>query len=403
VGGFVRSAIEMKVGVFLEDFSPDVGGGYTIQEDIFRALIEHIDDTHHSFVIFCRRPEGLAKFLTNPRLEAVGFPGAFGKRVLARAGSGLNALFENRKRQSRLEQLCKEAGVDFMWFVGAEAVQVDLPYMAIVWDLQHRLQPWFPEVSAGGTWRHRERFYSEFLRRATIIIASNEAGRAEVEHFYQVTGDRIKILPHPTPAFALNSERSDPGTVLKKYSLKENYIFYPAQFWSHKNHVNLLLAAAELKQKHNLDLPVVFVGSDKGNADYVRNFAAQLKLDVTFLGFVPLEDLIALYRGAFALAYVTFFGPENLPPLEAFALGCPVVASDVSGGKEQLSDAALLVNARDPSHIAAALKSLHDDPSLRQSLIEKGRARAERWTAHHFVRSVFSALDEFESVRRCWQ
>ncbi len=395
----------MKVGVFLEDFSPDVGGGYTIQEDIFRALIEHIDDTHHSFVIFCRRPEGFGKFLTNPRLEAVGFPGAFGKRVLARAESGLHALFENRKRQSRLEQLCKEAGVEFMWFVGAEAVQVDLPYMAIVWDLQHRLQPWFPEVSAGGTWRQRERFYSEFLQRATIIIAGTAAGRAEIERFYQVTGDRIRILPHPTPTFALNNDPGDPGTVLKKYSLKENYILYPAQFWSHKNHVNLLLAAAEMKRKHQLDLPVVFVGADKGNADYVRSFAAQLKpsLDVAFLGFVPLEDLVALYRGAFALAYVTFFGPENLPPLEAFALGCPVVASDVSGAREQLGDAALLVNARDPSHIAAALKSLHDDQSLRHRLIEKGRARAERWTAHHFVRSVFSAFDEFESVRRCWQ
>jgi len=192
---------------------------------------------------------------------------------------------------------------------------------------------------------------------------------------------------------------------LKKYSLKENYILYPAQFWSHKNHVNLLLAAAELKQKHQLDFPVVFVGADKGNADYVRSFAAQLKpaLDVAFLGFVSLEDLIALYRGAFALAYVSFFGPENLPPLEAFALGCPVVASNVSGADEQLGDAALLVNARDPSHIAAALKSLHDDESLRHRLIENGRARAERWTAHHFVHSVFSALDEFESVRRCWQ
>lgn len=392
----------MRVGVFLEDFSPDVGGGFTIQEDIFRALVEHIDDTQHSFVIFCRRPEGLESFLTNPRLTAVAFPGTLSKRVIARAESGLSALFENRKRQSRLEQLCREAGVEFMWFVGAEAVQIDLPYMAIVWDLQHRLQPWFPEVSANGTWRHREHFYSEFLRRATMIIAGNDAGRAEIERFYQATSDRIKILPHPTPAFALNSERTDPVAALKRYELKENYVFYPAQFWSHKNHVNLLLALAELK-RNGLDLPVVFVGSDKGNADYVRNFAAQLQLDVKFLGFVPVEDLIALYRGAFALGYVTFFGPENLPPLEAFALGCPVVASDVSGAREQLGDAALLVNPRDPSHIAAALKSLHDDPQLRQSLIEKGRARAERWTAHDFVQSVFSALDEFESVRRCWQ
>jgi glycosyltransferase involved in cell wall biosynthesis len=117
----------------------------------------------------------------------------------------------------------------------------------------------------------------------------------------------------------------------------------------------------------------------------------------------PTEDLIALYRGAFALAYVTFFGPENLPTLEAFALGCPVVASNVDGAREQLGDAALLVEPRDPAKIAAAIKTLYDDKDLRQILIKKGRARAERWTAKDFVRGVFSALDEFEPVRRCWK
>lgn len=393
----------MKVGVFLEDFSPEAGGGFTIQDDIFRALLETIDATNHSFVIFCRRPETVTPLLTNARVKAVGFPGSLGQRVFARAERGLNSLLESRKRQTRLEQLCKEEGVEFLWFVGAEAVQVDLPYMAIVWDLQHRVQPWFPEVSAGGTWKHREQFYSEFLRRAAIIIAGNDAGRREIERFYQVTGNRIKLLPHPTPSFALNAPSGDTASVLKKYELKGNYLFYPAQFWSHKNHVNLLLAAAALKSEHQLEFQVVFVGSDKGNEQFVRRFASQLKIDARFLGFIPVHDLVALYRSALALSYVTFFGPENLPTLEAFALGCPVVASDVDGAREQLGDAALLVNPRDPANIASAIKQLHDDKALRQALIQKGRARAEHWTAKDFVRGVFTALDEFETVRRCWE
>lgn len=395
----------MKVGVFLEDFSPEVGGGYTIQEDIFRALLDLLDETPHSFVLFCRRPESFRSYLKSPRLEAVGFPGNLGQRVFARAQSGLNSLIEKRQRQTRLEQLCKEAAVEFMWFVGAEAVQIDLPYMAIVWDLQHRLQPWFPEVSAAGTWRQRETFYGEYLRRATFIIAGAEAGRMEIERFYQVTSNRIKILPHPTPAFTLDAKPGDVDSVLKKYGLRSNYLFYPAQFWSHKNHANLLLAAAALKREHQLDFPVVFVGSNKGNEEYVRRFAAQLQpaVEVAFLGFVPLADLVALYRGAFALSYVTFFGPENLPPLEAFALGCPVIASDVSGAREQLGEAALFVDPRNPSEIAAAVKTLHDNENLRRTLIEQGRARAERWTAKEFVRGVFAALDEFEPVRRSWE
>ena len=122
----------MKVGVFLEDFSPDVGGGYTIQEDIFRTLLDLIDETSHSFVLFCRRPEAFRSFLTTPRLQAVAFPGNLGQRVFARAQSGLNSLIESRKRQTRLEQLCKEAGVEFMWFVGAEAVQIFFRQLQVI-------------------------------------------------------------------------------------------------------------------------------------------------------------------------------------------------------------------------------------------------------------------------------
>ena len=395
----------MKVGVFLEDFAPEIGGGYTIQRDVFQAVLELIDETHHSFVLFCRQPEHFRSFLRSPRIEAVAFPGGFGKRVFARAERGLNSLLDNQKRQTRLEQLCKETGVDFMWFVGAEAVQIDLPYMAIVWDLQHRLQPWFPEVSANGTWQQRESFYGEYLRRATMIIAGTDVGRMEIERFYQVTSNRIRILPHPTPTFTLRAQQNDLEEILKKYGLKRNYLFYPAQFWSHKNHVNLLRAVGILKQEHQVEFQLVFVGSDKGNQEYVESFAAQLKpsLNVAFLGFVPLEDLIAFYRGAFALTYVTFFGPENLPPLEAFALGCPVIASNVAGSHEQLGDAALLIDPRKPAEIANAIKTLHEDGGLRRELIAKGHTRAERWTATDFVRGVFNALDEFEPVRSCWK
>ena len=118
---------------------------------------------------------------------------------------------------------------------------------------------------------------------------------------------------------------------------------------------------------------------------------------------MPQRELAVLYRRALALTYVSFFGPENLPPLEAFALGCPVIAADVPGAREQLGDSALLVDPTRPEEIAQAIRSLHRDPSLRQTLVERGRARAARWTALDFVRGVFAILDEFEAVRRCWE
>ncbi len=280
---------------------------------------------------------------------------------------------------------------------------MNLPYITVVWDLEHRLQPYFPELSTEGNWDGREKSYAVRLRRAAIILTGTEAGKLEIERFYQVaTG--IKKLPLPTPSFALNAQPSDGKQVLAKYNIPEKYLFYPSQFWPHKNHVGLLLAVQMLRDKYDLVFPVVFAGSDKGNMQHVMQLVTELNLmtQVHFLGFVPQQDLISLYRHAFALTFLSFLGPDNLPPLEAFALSCPVVAANVSGAKEQLGDAALLVNPRDQEDIARAIKSLHDDKILYQTLIQRGLERASKWTGQDYVQEVLSVLDEFETIRRCW-
>src|SRR5262249_3767166 len=114
-------------------------------------------------------------------------------------------------------------------------------------------------------------------------------------------------------------------------------------------------------------------------------------------------DLVALYRNAFVMTYVSLFGPDNLPPLEAMALGCPVIASNVSGSEEQLGDVALRVDASRPEAIAAAIKSVHDDPSLRARLVAAGSVRARAFTGDHFIRGVFEILDELVPFIRCWR
>jgi len=394
----------MRVGVFLEEFSPDAGGAYTIQADIFQSLLELAGESRHTFTVVCRHPENFRSALKSTSIEAVAFPGSITQRLGARASRGLAAFRGRRKLKTRLEQVTQQSGIEFMWFVGAEAVQIDTPYCAVVWDLQHRLQPWFPEVSAAEQWEHREAFYSGFLRRAAMIIAGTEVGRAEIERFYDVPSDRVRILPHPTPRFALDPPPADGGQVLSRYGLSAGYLLYPAQFWPHKNHANLLLALALLREKHDLSLSLVFVGSDKGNQEYIRQLTATLGLSeqVHFLGFVSQDELIALYRNALALTYLSFFGPENLPPLEAFGLGCPVITANAAGSSEQLGDAALLVDPANVEQIAHAIRNLHGDPNLSETLIRRGRERARARTGNHFVKGVFAFFDEFEKVRHCW-
>jgi glycosyltransferase involved in cell wall biosynthesis len=242
------------------------------------------------------------------------------------------------------------------------------------------------------------------LRRASFVVCGTETGKREIEHFYQVPGERIRILPLPAPQWALESPASHGDRICVKHRIPEEYLFYPAQFWPHKNHVGLLLAVRHLRDRHGLVLPVVLVGTDMGNQAYIQQTVNDLDLtrQVYFLGFVSREDLACLYRNACALVYPSFFGPDNLPPLEAFALGCPVIAADVSGARELLGDGALFVDPRRPEHIAEAIKLIHDDRTLRENLVQRGLARASKWTGREYIKGIFSILDAFEAIRRTW-
>ncbi len=396
----------MRVGVFLKNVNPNEGGAYRFQSDIFEALKIISPLTSHHFLLLGDFAEDIKGELKSSTIPMISYRLDFWEKLEKRF------FYKIRRRTSKLERLIQSHSIDILWFVNPDFIFVDVPYIYSIWDLQHRLQPWFPEVSHNGMWDVRESNYAKMLRSASVIITGTEVGKKEVEYFYQVPPDNIKVVPFAIPTFALNIDldvdkaegtKNPPFTIPDGFSI-ENFLFYPAQFWAHKNHIGLLLAVQILRDRHNLNFPVMFVGADKGNQKYIEQVVTDLKLEqVYFLGFVSQEQLIWLYRHAFALVFPTFFGPDNLPPLEAFALGCPVIASKVAGAEEQLGNAALLFDPKQPEDLAIAIESLWSNLELRQGFIDRGLLRAREWTAINYVQNICQILDEFALIRQCWR
>lgn len=388
----------MKVGVYLGTHRAEEGGGYTFQRELLEAL-RAAHPARHELVLLDWQPAPGLQRLAAP-LPSLSLSASWVARAL-RAGLSLTS---RGQAPTWLDRRLAAYGIEAVCNLTPEWLRSDLPRVAVIWDLQHRLQPYFPEVSAAGEWDRRERYLAPMIRQAAFVVTGTSAGRDELERFYQVPSERVRILRLPTPGFVLSPGSVDVDAALKGRGLERgSYLFYPAQFWPHKNHVNLLRALRVLSDEHSLVMPLVLVGSDRGNLSHIRGVISALGLQkqVHLYGFVGREELIALYRGAFALTYVSLFGPENLPPLEAFALECPVVASRVSGAEEQLGEAALLVDGLSPASIAAAVMSLCGPP-LRARLIAKGRERAQRSLSCDFVEGILRILDELEPIRRCW-
>ena len=123
----------------------------------------------------------------------------------------------------------------------------------------------------------------------------------------------------------------------------------------------------------------------------------QLHKHVRFLGYVSDDLLAVLYRLADVFAFPSLYEGFGLPPLEAMAIGAPVVTSNVSSLPEVVGDAALLINPLDPDSIANGLRRVLTDSSLREELRTKGFAQARKYSWDRSVRHVRKIYGEIVS------
>jgi glycosyltransferase involved in cell wall biosynthesis len=387
----------MRVGVITPRQPPTVGGGFTFHATVLDALPRV--RTGHEFVpLFVPLDSGSAGGRAQ---QSQGEPPIDVQALFPSLAASLDSA-------QLMELAARKLALDVVWYLDPLAEALSVPVFATVLDLAHRQHPFFPEVShAGWDWESRESHYGRVLPRAARIFTGTQPGKEEIVRCYGVNPANIVVNPFPTPALARAAEPIADDEVLGRHALKPGFLFYPAQFWPHKNHVNLLLALKQLESEYGLMPDLVLTGADKGNLTHVRRIAGELGLQqrVHFLGFVPGSEVVALYRCAAALVFPSFFGPDNLPQLEAFSLGCPVLTGriDGSGSHGQLgSDVAAFFDPARPDEMAAQIARVLRDISYRAALIENGRALAAARTPEAYVEVILRTLDEFEPWRRTW-
>ena len=321
----------------------------------------------------------------NKAWHATGLPISLWRKTVARLDSNIRALMGAR---------CD------LWICPNHeryVFRAPIPAVGTVHDLMHRYERRFPEVSANGEFEAREFHFSETVRWAKAILVDSDLGKQQLVESYGADPRKVFPLPYIAPSWIYEYDGRNDAEVRYKYSLPGKYFFYPAQFYKHKNHSNLILAVARLRKSHP-DVRLVLVGATDRNAyAEVRQQVSDLGLEenVLFLGYADDREMAALYHQARALVMPTYFGPTNIPQLEAFALGCPVATSRIYGIPDQVGDAALLFDPSSVDEIFTCLSRLWNDDSLVATLSERGRAHAQRWGPPQFqarFREIVGAL-----------
>lgn len=170
--------------------------------------------------------------------------------------------------------------------------------------------------------------------------------------------------------------------IKRKFKLNSNpYLLYVGNIKPHKNLANLIDAFEIIKNKIPHDLVIVgkkegFITEDKK----IAIKATSLGERVRFTGYVEEELLRQYLIYADALVFPSLYEGFGLPPLEAMASGCPTIVSDVASLPEICGDAALYCNPYSPKDIAEKILLLINNKELKESLREKGLARAKNFT-----------------------
>jgi glycosyltransferase involved in cell wall biosynthesis len=267
------------------------------------------------------------------------------------------------------------------------------PAVVTIHDLHHRKTPEFLETSAGGRWEFREYTYKNIFKMAKIVLAESEFGKKDIIKYYRFDPERIIVLKMLPPSY-LNPRvgKRVSNKLKKRFEISDKYLFYPAKFWPHKNHIRIIKALARLKRV-NITPDLVLSGSknaDFGTFEAVMSLSEKLKVkkQIKYVGYVSNEEMSALYKNSLALIMPTFFGPSNIPLLEAWKIGTPAIYTNIEGCSHELGDAGLPVNPKSITDIASKIKMIYKDDTLRRTLSRKGKKRISERTEKEFSKTI---------------
>jgi len=219
-----------------------------------------------------------------------------------------------------------------------------------------------------------------FLRAADAVIAVSECTKRDAMRLYGLDEAKIRVIYEGVnPRFCPASPEAI-AAVRARYGLPEHFILYVGTIEPRKNLTALLEAFHHLLATH--DLRLVIVGKKGWLYEGFFRRLRELGLEdrVIFTGYVPDEDLPAIYSAADLFVFPSLYEGFGLPVLEAMACGVPVICSNTSSLPEVAGDAALLVDPADVRALAGAIERVLTDEGKWREMRERGLQQAARFS-----------------------
>lgn len=257
-----------------------------------------------------------------------------------------------------------------------------VPLVMTVMDVMYTRYPaWLPTSRARWYWG---RWIPFTARRATAVIAPSEATKQDLVALAGIPPERVAVIPLAVdPLFLRIPPQNQVQAYRSQHGLSGPYVLYVGSIDRRKDLGGLLRAYARVRARVKGVRLVIAGHLIQGRSTLREDLEATgLTRDVWLPGLVPDKELTLLYAGASLFAYPSWWEGFGLPPLEAMAMGVPVITYRAASLPEVVGDAAILI---DPPFtedaLAHAMEQVLGDQALRDELIARGHKQAGvyRW------------------------
>ena len=379
----------MKIGILA--FGPPGAGVYQYTQSIIDALKK---DKTKDYIIFCNEGEDI---YDNYGLEVrkVTIPKT---NLIEKFVRFFQFLFFIRKPWFFTQnEISKFSDIDLIvcpFVLAYPHFFLNKPFIFTLHDMQER---YYPENFSKHDNIIRWIVNRALAKSAKKLICESSFVKNDIVKFIGINETKIVIIQSPPPEIFLNYkfEEKQFNIVREKYNLPENFVFYPAQCWFHKNHIKLV-EAFKIVSKQIVDINLILTGSQKNNYNNLMQRINKLNLKdkVKHLGYVDYVDLPYIYKMSKFLVMPTLFESVSIPIYEAFALEVAVCSSNTVALPEQVGDAGILFNPNDEGDIAHKMTMYLNDNSLRNDKAKLGLERVKDFNHENYKIKLLKVLNE---------
>jgi len=363
----------MKIGINLIDVTPGKNGGMEVYA---RSIVESMQrvDQESEFYLVGKR-EVINSF----------YLGTNGYRIPIET-----YLFHNTDPHRVLHTIIGTYQFD-VWFcpmLALNPLDCPIPSAICIPDLQHR---YYPEFFDRGTTEWRETYMKQSGLRADIVFTLSKNSKKDLVALYHLDPKKVVPVYLDAPRWIKEAKKRS----AKHPAIESDYLFYPANAWPHKNHINLIKAFKMVSDKFP-NLTLVLVGAKESNSKNIGELIKDLKLSrkVKICGYVDQERLVNLYRHATGLVYPSLFEGFGIPIIEAFNLGCPVLCMDNTSIREVAGRAVMYFEGESVGEMARSIEKFVNDKDLRQELVKEGYIQAKKYSYRKTAQTTLKKLKQ---------